>query len=137
MLEEQIRELIRRYLAHEIDRSAFAQHFGGLYFEVRRNPNTCIEARRLCNSIVLPFAELSRGHRSEESFRQVLLNVSRPFALDGDRLIRDQPDSHPMWLYRARIETAAVGESIGMWSPPKKSSVTFRLGRRRPVSFAA
>jgi hypothetical protein len=76
MPQEQIRALVRRYLGREINRSAFAEQFAGLYLRVRNSRDASAEARSLCNSLVLPFAELSRGHRSEESFRQAI----RPFA---------------------------------------------------------
>lgn len=79
MLEEQIRDLVGRYLAHRIDRSDFAQEFAALYFQVRNERDASLAARRLCNSIVLPFGELSRGHRSESSFREELTKIAHPF----------------------------------------------------------
>jgi hypothetical protein len=80
MQEEQIRNLVARYLDNQIDRAVFSQQFAGLYFQVRNNRNPSPGARRLCNAIVLPLAELSRGHRSEHSFREELANATRPFA---------------------------------------------------------
>jgi hypothetical protein len=83
MLEQQIRELVRRYLAREIDPSAFAEYFAPLYFLVRRNPKTDTAACQLCNAIVLPLAEFSRGHRSESSLREELENAVRHFGEGG------------------------------------------------------
>jgi hypothetical protein len=79
-MEEQIRNLIARYLANQIDRSGFSQEFAGLYFQVRNDRNASLKARQLCDVIVLPFAELSRGHRNEQSFRAQLENAIRPLA---------------------------------------------------------
>jgi hypothetical protein len=80
MLEDQILDLISHYLAGQIDRSAFSQAFAGLYFRVRNSRDASPAARRLCDGVVLPFAELSQGHRSEQSFRALLENIVRPFA---------------------------------------------------------
>lgn len=80
MLEDQILDLIARYLAAQIDRSAFSQAFAGLYFRVRNSRDASLAARRLCDAIVLPFAELSQGHRVEQAFRAALENIVRPFA---------------------------------------------------------
>ncbi len=80
MLEKQIDDLIERYLSHKVDRSGFAKEFASLYFEARNGSNVSRNARQLCDSIVLPFAEVSRGHRSESSFREELTRIARPFA---------------------------------------------------------
>jgi hypothetical protein len=90
MLEKSIRDLIESYLAFEIDQSHFAQEFAGFYFRVRNERTASLNTRQLCNSVVLPFAELSRGHRSEESFREVLTGIVRPFAKFGasSRIVR-------------------------------------------------
>lgn len=78
-MDEEIRSLIERYLAHHIDRSSFAQEFADLYFRVRRSaPVASRNAKMLCNSIVGPFAELSSGHRTEDSFRAELSRIARP-----------------------------------------------------------
>jgi len=79
MLEKQIDDLIERYLSHRVDRSGFAQEFASLYFQARNDRNVSRNARQLCDSIVLPFAEVSRGHRSESSFRDELIRIARPF----------------------------------------------------------
>lgn len=79
MLEKQINDLLVGYLIHQIDRAEFAQAFAGLYFQVRNDRNVSREIRQMCDSLVLPFAELSRGHRSESSFREVLARIARPF----------------------------------------------------------
>jgi hypothetical protein len=81
MLDEQIRALVRRYLDRGIDRSAFSEQFAALYLQVRNSRASSLEARSLCNSLILPFAELSRGHRSEDSFRKELSKLVHPFAV--------------------------------------------------------
>lgn len=68
-MEDQIRGLIRRYLANQIDRAAFSQAFASFYFRVRNNRESSSESKQLRSRIVLPFAELSRGDRTEDSFR--------------------------------------------------------------------
>ena len=80
MRELQLRDLVARYLAHELAHDHFAEQFTLLYFEVRNDRDESDEARKLCNTIVLPFAELSRGHRSEQSFREELANAFIPSA---------------------------------------------------------
>lgn len=80
MLQKQILDLIERYLARRIDSAVFAQEFAGLYFQVRNDRNVSRDARQLCDALVLPFAEVSRGHRSESSFREELKRIERPFA---------------------------------------------------------
>jgi hypothetical protein len=77
MEEEQIRNLIARYLENQIDRPGFSQAFAGLYFRVRNNRDASLQARRLCDAVVLPFSELSLGHRTEQSFRAELKNATR------------------------------------------------------------
>ncbi len=91
MLEVQLRSLIERYLAHEIDRSDFAQQFADLYFQIRRRRVVSPEAKRLCDCVIGPFAELSRGHRAEESFREELTGSARPLAPKESRLPADRP----------------------------------------------
>jgi len=78
-MNEEIRSLIERYLAQDIDRSSFAQEFADLYFRVRRSASAAgRDAKMLCDSIVGPFAELSGGHRTEQSFRVELTRIARP-----------------------------------------------------------
>lgn len=79
-MDENIRNLVGRYLRKEIRLQDFQQHFAGLYFQVRKNRRSNWAASKLCDAIVLPLAELSRGHRSEISFREELANAVRPFA---------------------------------------------------------
>jgi len=79
MLKENILALAQRYLEQEIDRSGFAEQFASLYHQVRNSRHAPLEVRSLCSSIMLPFAELSRGHRDEVSFRQELANAILPF----------------------------------------------------------
>jgi hypothetical protein len=79
MLEKQLRDLIDRYLAQG-DQASFAQGFARLYFQARNDRNVSREARQICDSLVLPFAELSRGHRTESSFREVLTRIASPFS---------------------------------------------------------
>ncbi len=80
MLSRQIESLIDEYVSGAIPASAFAERFAGLYFTVRqaRNPGTA--AARLCDAVIGPLAEFSRGHRPEESLRQDLKNAARQLA---------------------------------------------------------
>jgi len=80
MLKEQILALVRRYLEEGINRSAFSEQFASLYFQVRNSRIASPDVQRLSSSLMLPFAELSQGHRTEASFRQELENAIRPFA---------------------------------------------------------
>lgn len=91
MLEERIRALVQRYLDRLIDRSEFSEQFAGLYFQVRNSRNASLESRNLCNLLMLPFAELSRGDRGEFSFRAELANAVRPFELDRSILVFFEP----------------------------------------------
>jgi hypothetical protein len=101
MLEKQIENLIERYLAQKVDRSGFAEEFAGLYFQARNDRNVSREARRFCDSIVLPFAEVSRGHRSESSFREELTRIARPFAHRplNPRFEISVPSQNPVQVY--------------------------------------
>jgi hypothetical protein len=85
MPKEQILALVRRYLERGIDRSVFSEQFASLYFQVRNSRNAPLDERSLCSSLMLPFAELSRGHRTEASFRKELENAIRPFAKSDDQ----------------------------------------------------
>jgi hypothetical protein len=112
MAEEQIRNLIARYLANQIDKAAFSQSFAGLYFRVRNNREESLAARRLCSEIVLPFAELSRGHRTEQSFREELAKAVRPFVQQ---------------LPRAAYGTVGPMGTIVASSSPISSVIAFRI----------
>lgn len=92
MLEKRIRDLIDGYLAREVDQAGFAQEFAGIYFQARNDKIVSLEVRQICASIVLPFAEFSRGHRSEASFREVLTQIARPF---GPRIVSIDSYSPP------------------------------------------
>jgi hypothetical protein len=69
-MNEQIRDLISRYLDREIRIDDFQVRFAGLYFQVRSSGKR--DGAELCNQIVLPLAEFSRGHRSEKSLQDEL-----------------------------------------------------------------
>lgn len=101
MLEEKIRNLVARYLSREIDRSGFAQEFAAFYFQVRNSSGVSPAARQLCNLIVLPFGELSRGDRSESSFREELMRIARPFAVRqlNPRFESSVPPQKPFLIY--------------------------------------
>jgi hypothetical protein len=79
-MDEQILNLVEEYLQRNIQLHDFQQRFAGIYFQVRRNRRSSAGAV-LCNEIVLPLAELSRGHRSEDSFRERLAGAIRPYAM--------------------------------------------------------
>ncbi len=78
-MSEKIKNLVNRYLRGEIQLRDFQQQFAGFYFQVRKNRNSDRTASKLCDEIVGPLAELSRGHRSEVSFREELAHGGRPF----------------------------------------------------------
>ena len=79
MLDE-IYRLIEQYIAGEIDVAEFSQRFAGLYAGTRQNRNVSRAAAQLCGAVIGPFAEYSRGHRSEASLKGELANAVRPFA---------------------------------------------------------
>ena len=78
-MDDRIRNLVVGYLRDEIHLQDFQQQFAGVYFQARKNRNANRSASKLCDEIVLPLAELSRGHRSEMSFREELVNAIHPF----------------------------------------------------------
>lgn len=74
---DKILELSNLYLSRKIHLEDFQQQFAGFYFEVRKSSKNPSAASRLCSEIVGPLAELTREHRSEESFRQELAAAVR------------------------------------------------------------
>lgn len=83
MLERQIKNLIASYLDGEISLNDFRERFGAQYLESRGGP---AGASGLCNQVVGPLAELSRGHRSESSLKSILaLVVEKVPSGDRDR----------------------------------------------------
>ena len=74
-----IEDLVIRYRDGRIGLGEFQQEFADLYFQARKNRNSNLSDAALCNQIVGPLAELSRGHRSEESFRMELENIAIHF----------------------------------------------------------
>jgi hypothetical protein len=76
MVDEEILKLSDRYLRGQIELREFQSQFAQQYVRSRIGH----EVSNLCDSIVLPLAELARGHRSEESFRAEVANAIRPFA---------------------------------------------------------
>jgi hypothetical protein len=85
-MDEKIRNLALRYVRAEIHLGDFQRDFALLYAQARRSRQT----PRLLDEVVLPLAELSRGHRSEGSFRAELANFMRPF---GNQPFFDQPSA--------------------------------------------
>lgn len=78
MLRKQIQDVISAYLQNGLDRAGFAERFAALYFQCRNGKGSEIEAQRLCDAVIGPFAELSRGDRSEKSFREELTRIVSP-----------------------------------------------------------
>jgi hypothetical protein len=68
MLTGQLRELIESYVAGTVQVSEFSERFAVLYIAVRQQ-NGEPSAAGLCNAVVGPLAEYSRGHRAEASLR--------------------------------------------------------------------
>src|SRR5205807_372858 len=81
-MEQRILNLISEYLDGRLRLSEFQQRFAGCYLQVRNN-GAAGSASELCNKVIGPLAELSRGHRSEESLQQELTAAIRPFAPRG------------------------------------------------------
>lgn len=80
MFEQRIVAVVERYLSLDGGEQAeFAQCFADVYFDVRRNSYASAEDHGLCNLIVGPLAEFSRGGRSQKSFLVALENTIRPF----------------------------------------------------------
>ena len=88
-MDEKIKRLAGRYLRKEIQLQDFQQQFAGFYFQVRKARGANLPASKLCDEIVGPRAELSRGHRSDISFREELENAVCLFAevLHGPRTV--------------------------------------------------
>jgi hypothetical protein len=80
MHEDEIQQVLGQYLERDIALDVFRQWFAGAYAHVRQDPDASREASHLCNRIVGPLAEFSRGHRSEDALRAQLRMLSRPFA---------------------------------------------------------
>jgi hypothetical protein len=95
MLEKQILDLVERYLAQRVDRAGFAQEFANLYFQARNDRNVSRDARQLCDQLVVPFAEVSRGHRNESSFREELTRIAHPFAVREEVI---EPSAQPFMI---------------------------------------
>jgi len=80
MSEEEILADVQGFASGHLPLDAFRQRFAQAYFSVRNDPQASRSAAaRLCDRIVGPMAEFSRGHRSEESLKQELANAVRPF----------------------------------------------------------
>jgi hypothetical protein len=88
MLDKQVLELIEQYVAGEIPFADFSQRFASLYFAVRQGSNVPREASQICNLAIGPLAELSRGHRTEESLREALRAIVRPFVPRHSQTLR-------------------------------------------------
>ena len=82
-LKERLEILCSRYANLDIDRESFAEEFADLYFEARRSTSDPV-VNRICSRLVGPFAELSRGHRSEGSFRAIVAQEIRDLADEND-----------------------------------------------------
>jgi hypothetical protein len=128
MLEKQIRDLLERYLDHEVDRATFAQVFAGLYFQARNDRNLSQDVRQLCDSLVLPFAELSRGHRSESSFREELTRIARPF---GPRIVSIDSYSPADPCVIDEVLDVDLDQSIR--KPPQQAGMVGRVDDHRRV----
>ena len=79
MRREDIERLIRQYLSGgSLD--DFRQFFASAYVAVRQDVKSGRDVSELCNRLIGPLAEFSRGHRSLESLRCALadaMEVSR------------------------------------------------------------
>jgi len=87
MLKEQIVALISRFVKQQIPVDDFSREFAALYFAVRQSRVPEPDASRLCNGIIGPLAEYSRGHRSLDSLRRELETTSSPFVPRSTRFV--------------------------------------------------
>jgi hypothetical protein len=88
MLDREILSLIEQYVAEEIAVADFSQRFAGLYFAVRQERSAPRLASQLCNFVVGPLAEFSRGHQSEERLREGLQNILRRLQRQMERALQ-------------------------------------------------
>jgi hypothetical protein len=82
MMDERVRNLALRYIRAEIHLNDFQRDFALLYAQARRGR----QASKLLDEVVLPLAELLRGHRSEASFRAELANAVRPLGQNDSQV---------------------------------------------------
>jgi len=75
MLADQLRALTEGYVAGAISTPDFSERFASFYFAVRQQQDAAGAAGRLCNLVVGPVAEYSRGNRAESSLRLELEKV--------------------------------------------------------------
>lgn len=75
MINASVLEIAQQYLEGTMDLVGFQADFARLYARARR----LREHAPLLDAIVLPLAELGRGHRSEESLRKKVSEAIRPF----------------------------------------------------------
>jgi hypothetical protein len=94
MLDE-IRHLIEQYLAGEIAMADFSVRFAALYARTRQDRHSSRGAAELCSAAIGPFAEYSRGHRSEASLKAGLAKAIRPFASQAEEPARPYAVTKP------------------------------------------
>jgi len=75
-IADYLRSVVESYIDREIDTDAFRERFVGTYVHVR-NASGDTEANKLADRLMLPYAEFSAGHRSEDSLRSELANAIR------------------------------------------------------------
>jgi hypothetical protein len=78
-LADYIRNVVEGYIDGEIDVDSFRQHFVGAYVHARNSAPQDRVANGLASKLMLPYAEFSAGHRSEDSLRRRLDEIMRPF----------------------------------------------------------
>lgn len=77
MLDNELLQLIEQYVVGAIPTADFSLRFAGVYFAVRQQDSERSLASVLCDFVIGPLAEFSRGHRSEESLREALGSILR------------------------------------------------------------
>lgn len=79
MPDEEVLDVISRYVEQKLSLADFQSEFAAKYFQIRQSGDRKSRAYELCDLAVGPLAELSRGHRSESSLHEELENAVRPF----------------------------------------------------------
>jgi len=79
MTDQEILDLISRYVERRLSLVDFQSEFAAKYLQIRQSRDRAGRASELCDLAIGPLAELSRGHRSESSLRHELENAVRPF----------------------------------------------------------
>ena len=153
MLDNQLDQLLSQFVGRQIGASDFLRDFAGLYFAVRQSQQRKQRASQLCNQIIGPLAEYSRGDRSEESLREEVATAARSFANPERNIVvmYIQPEvAEPNRVAMASYEIvlASAPATRAKWSEVRGQAMAKPLFRKPsnkncstieqvPISFAA